>query len=101
MSSAAHFIVTLQHITAVAAIVSSQFCVMSLFPFFRHSTDCRLFLGIFRPVEARCKEIQSMAGYAGGQIGGLSAAKGWSASRGLHPGTPCPRPPPSLIHEGC
>ena len=42
---------------------------------------------IFRPIEARYKEIQSVAGYAGSQIGGLSAAKGWSASRGLHQGT--------------
>jgi len=43
-----------------------------------------LFCGIFRTVEVRCKEIQSMAGYVGGQIVGLAAAKGWNASRGLH-----------------
>jgi hypothetical protein len=45
-------------------------------------------LGIFRPVEARSKEIQSVTGCAGDQIGRLAAAKGWSASRGLHQGTP-------------
>ena len=31
-----------------------------------------------------------MAGCAGGQIVGLDAAKGWSASRGLHQDTPQP-----------
>jgi len=54
----------------------------------RHPPDGRLFWGTFRPVEARCKEIQLVAGCVGGQIGGLAAAKGWSASRGLHQGTP-------------
>ena len=70
----------------------------------RHSPDCRLFWGIFRPVEARCKEIQSVAGCAGGQIVGLAAAKGWSASRGLHQGTPRPSSPatfaPVAPHAG-
>src|SRR4051812_41668453 len=63
----------------------------------RHSPDSRSFWGIFRPVEARCKEIQSVAGCAGGQIVGLAAAKGWSASRGLHQGTLRPSLLPRLL----
>jgi hypothetical protein len=31
-----------------------------------------------------------VAGYVGGQIVGLAAEKGWSASRGLYQGTPRP-----------
>ena len=34
----------------------------------RHPSDGRSFWGTFRPVEARCKEIQSVAGCVGGQI---------------------------------
>src|SRR3954462_9260916 len=63
----------------------------------RHPPDGRWFWGTFRPVEARCKEIQSMAGCVGGQIVGLAAAKDWSASRGLHQGTPRPSPLPRLL----
>src|SRR4051794_31462009 len=59
--------------------------------FIRHSPDCRLFWGIFRPVEAGCKEIQSVAGCAGGQTVGLAAAKGWSASHGRHQNTRRPQ----------
>jgi hypothetical protein len=63
----------------------------------RHSPDCRSFWGIFRPVEARSKEIQSVTGCAGDQMVELAAAKGWSASRGLHQGTPRPPPLPYLL----
>src|SRR4051794_12463477 len=59
----------------------------------RHSPDCCSTWGIFRPVAARCNENRPAAGCADGQIVGLAAAKGWSASHGLHQGTP--RPPPS------
>ena len=48
-------------------------------------------------LELKCKEIRSMTGCAGGQIGGLAAAKCWSASRGLHQGTPRPSPLPHLL----
>ena len=54
----------------------------------RHSPDSRSFCEIFRPVEARCKEIRSVTGCAGGQTVELAAAKGWSASCSLHRGTP-------------
>src|SRR4051812_10204260 len=55
------------------------------------------FGGFSVPVEARCKEIQSVAGCAGGQTVGLAATKGWSASRGLHQDTLRPRPLPPLL----
>jgi hypothetical protein len=38
-----------------------------------------------------------VADCAGGQIVGHAAAKGWSASRDLHQGTPRPSPLPSLL----
>src|SRR3954447_25213343 len=53
------------------------------------------FGAIVGPIEACCKELQSVAGCAGGQIVGLAAAKGWGASYGLHQGTPRPSP---LLH---
>src|SRR4051794_10170419 len=75
--------------------------------FDRYPPDARLFWGIFRPVDVLCKKIQSVAGCSGGQIGGLAAAKGWSASRGLHQGIPRPSAsafapvPPSYPRRRC
>src|SRR4051794_38048096 len=65
--------------------------------FGRHPPDSPLFWGIFRHVDVLYKKIQSVAGCAGGQIVGLAAAKGWSASHGLHQDTPRPSPLPHLL----
>src|SRR4051794_18307474 len=58
-----------------------------------------ILLGIFRPIEARCKEIQSVVGCAGGRVAGLAALERRNASLGLHRGTGTPRrrPPPPLL----
>src|SRR3954470_1519216 len=53
----------------------------------RHSPDRRAFWAIFRPVEARCKEIPLVADCAGSQTVGLAASKRWNASLGLHQDT--------------
>src|SRR5215212_8888743 len=70
-------------------------------PEIEDSADIRQIAGyfgsIFPPIEAPCDEIRLAADYTGGQIGGLIAAKGWNASRGLHQGISRPSPLPHLL----